>query len=200
MLLFVTWMLNLYNFMDGIDGLAGGQACSAALGIFILSQRHGNTPLALCALVLSAASLGFLFVNWHPAKVFMGDVGSGFIGYLFALLGLWGVTDRVFPFSSILILLTYFIVDASWTLLRRSVRGERIWDAHRDHAYQHAVRVGCFSHAQVSGAVVGVNFMLLLPAAIACERWPIAQWPLVLVAYACTLVIVMKFRGGVRMP
>lgn len=197
--LFVTWMINLYNFMDGIDGLAGGQATTVALGMSLIAHRHANTPLLLLAVTLSAAAFGFLVVNWHPARVFMGDVGSGFLGFLFALLSVWGGVESSVPFSGFLVLMAYFVVDATLTLMRRALRREKVWEAHRDHAYQHAVRSG-WSHAQVSGAVVGANLMLLLPAAIVMDTWRAAQWPVLLVVYAGLAAVVLWFRAGVRMP
>lgn len=197
--LFITWMINLYNFMDGIDGLASGQACTVALGISIIAYRHANMSLAMFALLLSSVSFGFLLVNWHPARVFMGDVGSGFIGYLFGLLAVWGELEQSVPFCSVLVLMAYFIVDATWTMLRRATRGERVWHAHRDHAYQHAARSG-LSHAQVSGAVICLNLIVLLPAAIICDRWHSAQWPIAVLTYVGTLAGVIRYRAGERMP
>jgi Fuc2NAc and GlcNAc transferase len=197
--LFITWMINLYNFMDGIDGLAGGQAATVAFGIFMIARQHANTPLALLALTLSSAAFGFLLVNWHPAKVFMGDVGSGFIGFIIGLLAVWGAVERSIPFSSSLVLMAYFVVDATWTMLRRGFGGERIWQAHRDHAYQHAVRAG-WSHAQVSGAVIAMNLLLLFPAAVAINSSRAVQWPVLLLPYLGVLGLVLRYRAGVRIP
>jgi Fuc2NAc and GlcNAc transferase len=93
--------------------------------------------------------------------------------------------------------LAYFIVDASTTLLRRALSGEQIWQAHRDHAYQHAVRSG-LSHADVSGAVLSLNLFVLLPAAIACDLWREAQWPIVIISYAGLIGLVLRYDAGKR--
>jgi Fuc2NAc and GlcNAc transferase len=140
---FIVAVLNIFNFMDGMDGLAGTQAFGAALGIggaFALS--HQPAIAALCALI-AAASAGFLFHNFPPAKIFMGDAGSTFLGFSFAALAVIGadlapaVPSPVFAFA-----LAPFLLDGTMTLIRRALRGEPVWKAHRGHLYQRAVTAG----------------------------------------------------------
>jgi Fuc2NAc and GlcNAc transferase len=155
----VVWVINLYNFMDGIDGLAAGEAASAgaiAAGLLLLCEAPG---LAAAALLLAACSAGFLAWNWHPARIFMGDVGSGTLGYVFAVLALASENARALPLLAWVVLLGVFVFDATVTLLRRVLHGERPHLAHRSHAYQRAAR-GTLSHAQVSARVLGLNLLL----------------------------------------
>jgi Fuc2NAc and GlcNAc transferase len=138
----IAWSTNLYNFMDGIDGLAGIEAVSvgAALGFMLLAAGWGD--LALLPWLMSAAGLGFLRWNWPPAKVFMGDVGSGFLGFLFGAMTIvadrWGAVPAVIS----VMLLGVFVFDATVTLLRRIARGERWYQPHRNHAYQRLIQAG----------------------------------------------------------
>ncbi|MGY0831576.1 MraY family glycosyltransferase [Azospirillum argentinense] len=157
------WFVNLFNFMDGIDGLAGGEAASIGAGLALVAALAGLDPaLALYGLAAAGAALGFLMWNWHPAKLFMGDVGSvplGFtLGWLLLALaasGLW-VAALLIP--------AYFLADATFTLLRRLVEGKKVWQAHREHFYQKATQRGR-NHAQVVRLVLMLNAALLLLAA-----------------------------------
>ncbi|MEE8172822.1 MAG: glycosyltransferase family 4 protein [Alphaproteobacteria bacterium] len=152
------WFVNLFNFMDGIDGIAGSQAGSAGLGLFALAVIFpAAAGLGAYALALAAVALGFLPWNWQPARIFLGDVGSVPLGYAIgwlllslATFGLW---------QAALLLVLYFVADASFTLVRRLTRGEPIWRAHHQHYYQFAVAAGR-SHAHVVVAVTAVNFLL----------------------------------------
>ena len=148
------WFVNLFNFMDGIDGLAAGETVFITLGMYLLAQW--SEPA-----ILGAAALGFLFWNWSPAKIFLGDVGSVPLGYVLgafllqlAEAGMW---------APALILPAYFIADSTITLVKRFYRGELIWQAHRQHFYQVAVQNGR-SQRLVSGAVMGVNLLLIIIA------------------------------------
>ena len=135
------WFINLYNFMDGIDGLAGAEGIAVAAGYTLVVAVAGlDTPLGSLGLILAAATAGYLFWNWHPAKVFMGDTGSIALGFLLGWLmidlawrGLW---------AAAMILPLYFIADATLTLVKRVARGEKPWRPHRQHAYQRAVLGG----------------------------------------------------------
>jgi UDP-N-acetylmuramyl pentapeptide phosphotransferase/UDP-N-acetylglucosamine-1-phosphate transferase len=135
------WFINLYNFMDGIDGLAGAEGVAVAAGYALVVVAAGlDTPFASLGLILAAATAGYLFWNWHPAKVFMGDTGSIALGFLLGWLmmdlawrGLW---------AAAMILPLYFVADATITLLKRVARGEKPWQPHRQHAYQRAVLGG----------------------------------------------------------
>ena len=141
-MLFLVWMVNLYNFMDGMDGFAGGMA-SIGFGTFaILGQIAGNPPFAALSLTIAVAAGGFLLFNFPPARIFMGDTGSATLGLLAGGFMLWGVRDGVYPLWVALLVFSPFIVDASVTLVRRLLRGERVWQAHKSHYYQRLVQSG----------------------------------------------------------
>ena len=142
MLLFLVWMINLYNFMDGMDGFAGGMAVFGFGSFALLGFMAGHLPLASISLVIAAAAGGFLLFNFPPARIFMGDAGSATLGLLAGGLSLWGTQDGVFPFWIALLVFSPFIVDATVTLLRRLARRERVWEAHRTHYYQRLVQSG----------------------------------------------------------
>lgn len=145
----VVWMTNLFNFMDGSDGLAGGMAV-VGFGALALAAWTGNAPrLALFSAAIAAAALGFLRFNFPPARVFMGDAGSIPLGFLAATLGIMGANLNVWPWPFPLMVFSPFILDASVTLVRRTLRGENIWQAHRSHYYQRAVLLGA-SHRQLA--------------------------------------------------
>lgn len=160
------WFINLFNFMDGIDGLAGVQTVALALGLVSAGIAAGTTdtdwqpPL----LMLAAAAAGFLWFNWQPARLFLGDVGSVPLGYLLGFLLLSAAAAG--QWAAALILPAYYLADASITLARRVLRGEKFWHGHREHFYQQAVRRG-FSHAAVSAMVAGGDALLILLAMLA---------------------------------
>lgn len=159
------WFINLFNFMDGIDGLAGVQTVALALGLALVGAGAGTganwqPPL----LMLAAAAAGFLWFNWQPARLFLGDVGSVPLGYLLGFLLLSAAAAG--QWAAALILPAYYLADASITLARRVLRGEKFWHGHREHFYQQAVRRG-FSHATVSTMVAGGNALLILLAMLA---------------------------------
>jgi UDP-N-acetylmuramyl pentapeptide phosphotransferase/UDP-N-acetylglucosamine-1-phosphate transferase len=141
-LLFVVWMTNLYNFMDGMDGFAGGMAVSGFSAFAAMGWQAGDAEFFVCNALIAAAALGFLVWNFPPARIFMGDAGSASLGFLAAACSLWGVSRGIFPFWAALLVFSPFIVDASVTLLRRLWRREKIWRAHRSHYYQRLVQVG----------------------------------------------------------
>lgn len=159
------WFVNLYNFMDGIDGITGVETASIGGGLMLLALA-GLAPAAFLApgAVFCAAALGFLMWNWHPARLFMGDVGSVPLGYLtgFLLIAL-AASGHL---AAAIILPLYYLVDATITLLRRLARGEKPWTPHRKHFYQLAVRGG-LGHARTSAAVAVVNIGLIGCAAAA---------------------------------
>ena len=157
----MLWMINLYNFMDGSDGLAGGMALFGFGAYGLAAWLGGNQTLALLSLCVSAAAVGFLIFNFHPAKVFMGDAGSIPLGFLAAALGLAGIVQGVWPMWFPAAVFAPFIVDATVTLFRRLMQGEKIWRAHRTHYYQRLVQMG-WGHrgtALVEYALMGLTGM-----------------------------------------
>lgn len=141
-LLFVVWMTNLYNFMDGSDGLAGGMALFGFGSYGVGAWLAGNEMFALLNFSAAAAALGFLFFNFHPARVFMGDAGSIPLGFLAAAFGMSGWQAGYWPFWFPLLVFSPFVADATVTLLKRARRGEKLSQAHRSHYYQRLVQLG----------------------------------------------------------
>lgn len=161
----IMWTLNLFNFMDGIDGIAGAEAAFVAgAGALLMTVAGGTSGLPAASLVLAAASCGFLVWNWPPAKIFMGDVGSGYLGYVIAVLAVAAAHESPAALFVWLILGAAFFVDALVTLVRRLLRRERIYEAHRTHAYQWLSR-RWGSHRSVALAYLAVNACWLLPLA-----------------------------------
>ena len=156
------WFVNLYNFMDGIDGISVVETASIGLGIAAVALLTGAAPeLAPPAAVITGAIIGFAFWNWPPARIFLGDVGSVGLGYLLGWLLLALATRG--QWAAALLLPLYYLSDASWTLIRRLIRGEKAWRAHRSHFYQYAAR-RFGSHAKVSRSVLYCNAALLIAA------------------------------------
>jgi UDP-N-acetylmuramyl pentapeptide phosphotransferase/UDP-N-acetylglucosamine-1-phosphate transferase len=138
----LMWMTNLYNFMDGMDGFAGGMSIVGFGFLGLIALGAGNMFIALLSFLIVAAVAGFLIYNWPPAKIFMGDVGSILLGFLAGALSIMGVHEKLFDLWVPVLIFSPFIVDATVTLFRRLVRGERVWLAHREHYYQRLVLLG----------------------------------------------------------
>lgn len=138
----IVWMLNLYNFMDGMDGFAGGMTLSGFGFLAAAGWMQGASEYTISTLLVTAAALGFLCVNFPPARIFMGDVGSATLGLLAAAFSLWGIQSGLFSLWYPLIVFSPFVVDATVTLIRRLLNRERIWEAHRSHYYQRLVQLG----------------------------------------------------------
>ena len=182
------WFINLFNFMDGIDGLAGGEAVSVAGGLALVAGVTGlATALATPALVLAGAALGFLFWNWQPARVFLGDVGSIPLGFALGWLLLAAAAAGLWPAA--LLLPLYFLADATITVLRRLAAGRRIWQAHREHFYQRAVGGGR-RHAWVVGNVLVTN-LVLIALALAV---PWLGWPVLAAGVVAVLALLWRLR------
>ena len=141
-MLFVVWMVNLYNFMDGMDGFAGGMAVIGFATLALMGELAGSSDYCFAALLVCMASAGFLPFNFPPARLFMGDLGSGSLGLLVALLLLWADRAGLFPLWIGVLVFSPFIVDATWTVMRRISQGQKPWEAHREHFYQRLVRLG----------------------------------------------------------
>jgi UDP-N-acetylmuramyl pentapeptide phosphotransferase/UDP-N-acetylglucosamine-1-phosphate transferase len=157
------WFLNLFNFMDGIDGISGVETVSVGAGMALLAVFAADAPPIWLGATLAAAAVGFLVWNWPPSRIFLGDVGSVPIGFLLGFL-LLALAARGYG-PAALILPAYYLADATLTILRRLLRGEKIWRAHSQHFYQQAVRGG-LSHAQVSLAVLAANLVLIALAVL----------------------------------
>jgi Fuc2NAc and GlcNAc transferase len=191
----LVWMINLYNFMDGIDGIAGVEAvCASGLGGLVLAWS-GLAGLAEAALVLAGASAGFLVWNWPPAKIFMGDVGSGFLGFAFGVLAISSAKERPWLLCPWLILLAVFIVDSILTLVRRLITGERWYEAHCSHAYQHAAR-RYGSHSKVTLTIAAVNVAWLFPLSWGACVWPAAGPPFAVLALAPLVCMALRYDAG----
>lgn len=181
------WFINLYNFMDGIDGITGIETMTVTLGIAaVLAVALGSHVLIAPALIIAAAMPGFLIWNWPPAKIFMGDVGSVTLGYLLGWI-LLRASGEGFLLPALLIP-GYYLADATLTLCRRALRGEKIWQAHRQHAYQHAVQNG-MTHGAVS-LQVGLLGVTLTGLAVLSLYYP---WSAFISAVVITGAVVHHF-------
>ncbi len=186
----MVWLVNLYNFMDGADGLAGGMALFGFAGYAAaaLLSDHPMPELALASLAVAGAALGFLFFNFHPARIFLGDAGSISLGYLAGALGYWGWRGGAWPVWFPALVFAPFIGDASVTLARRLLRGEKFWQAHREHYYQRMVRSGV-GHAGTAWAWYGVMVIGIGLALFALGRSTGTQWGIVAGWIAALVVI-----------
>lgn len=167
-----VWFVNLYNFMDGIDGISGAQTASLGIGVAVLALFFGvghgtGLPLIGMGFAAAGAAAGFLLWNWHPAKVFLGDVGSIPLGFLMGwLLVLVAVSGHLAP---ALILPAYYLADATLTLAARALAGRPVLAPHREHFYQRAVHKGGLRHDTVVRLVVAGNLVLLVAAGVAAK-------------------------------
>jgi UDP-N-acetylmuramyl pentapeptide phosphotransferase/UDP-N-acetylglucosamine-1-phosphate transferase len=146
---FLIWMTNLYNFMDGMDGFAGGMTLVGGLALGFLAAKGNAGTISILSFLLAGAAAGFLVHNFPPARIFMGDVGSIPIGFFFGAVILLGSRDQLFDIWVPLIVFSPFIVDATATLCRRLLTGEKVWEAHRTHYYQRVVLLGWGHHRTV---------------------------------------------------
>ena len=193
--LMLVWLLNLYNFMDGIDGIASVEAITVCAGGALLYALVGIPMLAAAPLLLAAAVAGFLVWNLPPARIFMGDAGSGFLGIVLGGLTLqaaWVAPQLLWAW---LILLGVFVLDATFTLLRRLMRGDKVYEAHRSHAYQYASRE-YGAHLPVTLAVLAINVLWLLPWACVVALGYIDGLLGLLIAYLPLAILAVRFRAG----
>ncbi len=198
MLVAIVWAINLFNFMDGVDGLGGSQGLFVAgLGSWFLLEANPSQGIGLLLAVVAAASAGFLVWNISPARVFLGDVGSGFLGFVLAGPLLIGSAETPVPVATWVILWGAFLVDATVTLLRRMSRGERWYQAHRLHAYQRLSRRWS-SHMGVTGAYFAVNVLWLAPMAY----WSVAKPEFATVLAGCALspLVITAWLLGAGVP
>ena len=188
-----VWFINLFNFMDGIDGIAGAETAAIGFGLFLIAAVAGGEAQSLFGLTLAATALGFLWWNWHPAQVFLGDVGSVPLGYLLGWLLLEAALEGFW--APALILPLYYLADATITVSRRLVAGERIWRAHAQHFYQRAVRRG-LSHATVVRIILAANSVLIVLALLAAGGAEAAALLGALATVAVLLTVLARWRGG----
>ena len=199
LLLAGVWWINLFNFMDGIDGIAGAQAVFMLLGGAALSAWENagvmSSPVWMLMLCIAAATVGFLLLNWPPAKIFMGDVGSTWLAFMVFALALFSVQAGWLSYAIWLVLAAFFVTDATVTLLTRLLCGERWYEAHRNHAYQKLAR-RWGRHRPVTLCAIGINVLWLAPLAWACAAWP--QWALgwMMLAYAPLVVGAVALGAG----
>lgn len=157
LVLWIVWMINLFNFMDGMDGFAAGMAVIGFTTFAILGEQAGDPVFATACLLVVAAAGGFLLFNFPPARIFLGDSGSSALGFLAAAFALWASQEDLFPLWISILVFSPFIVDATVTLIRRLLRGEKVWQAHKTHYYQRLVRLG-WGHRRT----VLVEYLLML--------------------------------------
>jgi Fuc2NAc and GlcNAc transferase len=194
--IYLVWLLNLFNFMDGTDGIAASEAIFIALaGAFLNYHVLSHANHSDAAIVLAASTFGFLLYNWSPAKIFMGDVGSGYLGIVIGGLSLMAAKQQHELLWVWIILLAVFVSDATITLIRRLLRKQKPHVAHRSHAYQHlAIRFN--SHAKVSLIVLAINVVWLLPIAFLVADNQIPGTTGVVIAYVPLLVAALILGAG----
>lgn len=190
----IVWVLNLFNFMDGIDGIAASEAifvCCSAATLGVLAGATSAVPAV--AAVIAATSCGFLLWNWPPAKIFMGDVGSGYLGYAIGVLAVAAGHESPTGMWVWLTLGGVFFVDATVTLVRRLIRGERVYEAHRSHAYQWMARTWG-SHGRVTLTVTVLNIVWLLPWALLATLY--REYALIATGAALIPLVALALAAG----
>ena len=194
--IYLVWLLNLFNFMDGTDGVAASEAIFVVLaGAFLNFHVLADANHSAAAVVLAASTFGFILYNWAPAKIFMGDVGSGYLGIVIGGLSLMAAKQQHELLWVWIILLAVFVSDATVTLIRRLLRKQKPHVAHRSHVYQHlAIRLN--SHAKVALLVLAVNIVWLLPIAFLVADNQLAGTTGVIIAYVPLLIAALAFGAG----
>lgn len=189
----IVWFINLTNFMDGIDGLAGAEAAFVAIVTGLLIGGNGLTGAPFSCFLLAAAVSGFLVHNWPPARIFMGDVGSGFLGFALPVLVLASGSRLIVPG---IILLAVFLSDSTITLLRRFCRRARWFEAHRSHAYQHAAQR--WGHLGITVSITAINILWLAPMAYVAWWNPAYAVPIAFLAFAPLVAGALYFQAGLE--
>ena len=194
--LFLVWLLNLYNFMDGINGIASVEAITTTMSMAILYLILNTSLNADILWLLAACIFGFLLWNFPKAKIFMGDACSGFLGLILGILALIALKEDLALFCAWVICLGVFIVDATYTLIKRVLGGYKMYDAHRSHSYQILSRK-CGSHTPVTLVVAAVNLFWLFPIAYITVTQNITYPEIaVLIAYIPLLLVAIKLKAG----
>ena len=191
----VVWLINFYNFMDGIDTIAGAEAIFVGISAAMFFLMGGEYGMASAAALLTAAVGGFLFWNLPPARIFMGDVGSAFVGAVIGILALAAIIHDITSVWVWLILLGAFLIDATITVGRRMINGANWYSAHRSHAYQHATR-RLRSHGKVTAIVTGINVFWLFPWAFAAYKWPDLAILCFVISYVPLVWLAIRLGAG----
>jgi len=181
----VVWMMNLYNFMDGSNGMAGFQGVFAGVVLAVLFHISGQPAMALIALAVAAACAGFLPLNFPLARVFMGDVASVPLGFIFASLVVYGIQTGSLSLQVSILIMSVFTIDATMTLLARVIRREQWYTAHAQHVYQRLIAQG-WSHHRVLMVYQAINVILVLPAIVLAEIYP--QYAMMTVGFTFLLL------------
>jgi UDP-N-acetylmuramyl pentapeptide phosphotransferase/UDP-N-acetylglucosamine-1-phosphate transferase len=184
----IVWSMNLYNFMDGANGLAGGMAVFGFGAYALAATAAGAGDLAVVSAIVAGAALGFLAWNFDPARIFLGDAGSITLGFLAAAVGLLGWQQSAWPFWFPLLVFSPFVLDATVTLMRRALRGEKVWEAHKTHYYQRLVGLG-WSHRRMALS----EYALMIAAAGSALLFRDASWltaAALIVAWAAVYAVI----------
>lgn len=194
--LFLVWLLNLYNFMDGINGIASVEAITTTASMAMLYYLLNTSLNSDLLWLLAACVFGFLLWNFPKAKIFMGDACSGFLGLTLGILALIALKENLALFCAWIVCLGVFVVDATYTLIKRVVNGYKMYDAHRSHSYQILSRK-CNSHTPVTLVVVAINLLWLFPIAylIVIQQWTYPEVG-VLIAYLPLIFIAVRLKAG----
>ena len=195
-LIVCTGIINAYNFMDGINGIASVEAITTVVSMAILYYVLNTTLNSDILWLLAACVFGFLLWNFPKAKIFMGDACSGFLGLTLGILALIALKENLVLFCAWIICLGVFVVDATYTLIKRVLSGYKMYDAHRSHSYQILSRK-CGSHTPVTLAVAAINLLWLFPIAYitVTQAWAYPELA-VLIAYIPLLIVAIKFKAG----
>lgn len=194
--LFLVWLLNLYNFMDGINGIASVEAITTTVSMAILYYLLNTSLNSDLLWLLAACVFGFLLWNFPKAKIFMGDACSGFLGLILGILALIALKENLALFCAWIICLGVFVVDATYTLIKRVLNGHKMYDAHRSHSYQILSRKWG-SHTPVTLVVAAINLFWLLPIAYMAvmQQWVYPELA-VLIAYLPLVLLAIKLKAG----
>lgn len=190
----LVWLLNLFNFMDGIDGIAASEAIFVSSAGAFFCWLMGADNISIILLILSASTAGFLALNWPPAKIFMGDVGSSFLGLIIGVIAYASILEGASVWIW-LILLAVFLVDSGVTLLRRILNGEKWHEAHCSHAYQHAAKK--WGHKKVTISVILINILWLFPLALLAYSVPDFAFVLTLLTITPLVVVALKLKASI---
>lgn len=192
---YLVWMLNLFNFMDGIDGLAASESVFVLVGLSLTQYLLGAHDGEIVPAVGAVSVIAFLLWNFPPARIFMGDAGSGFLGLTIALVSILTAQQDSKILWAVLILSGFFVVDATLTLLSRLLQGKALYTAHSTHAYQHSARL-LKGHLIVVACVMTVNVLFLLPLALAVVLGEVSPLVGMILSYAPLAVLVLFLRAG----